>query len=201
MVTEFCAHGSLYSFLRRDSTHGIPITLSLQHRFALDIARGMRYLHTRRFVIQGDLRARNILVDQSLNAKIADFGLSRVIGDDLEAEQSKLTAFTTPAWTAPEVIRMEHYTEKVDVYSFGIILWEIFTRDEPYEGREAMQIAFAVAKENLRPTIPPGCPEEFAALMKSCWATKPEDRPSFDQIVETLSSMRKDISRAPRAPQ
>lgn len=103
IVMEHCVHGSLHSFLKTEHEHGTRISMSLIYRFALDIARGVHYLHTRCSIVQRDLKARNILVDESLNAKVADFGLSRVI--DLN-EKNKLTACGTPAWTAPEIIRM-----------------------------------------------------------------------------------------------
>ena len=128
MVLEFCDHGSLHDFLKREAKHGIKITMSLIFRFALDVARGVYYLHRKCKVVQRDLKARNVLVDKSLNAKVADFGLSRVLGET----DASLTACGTPAWTAPEIIRNiasgERYTEKVDVYSFGIIMWELVAR-------------------------------------------------------------------------
>jgi serine/threonine protein kinase len=96
-------HGSLHHFLKAEAQHGVRVTMPLIYRFALDIARGVGYLHRRCNVVQRDLKARNILVDQSLNAKVSDFGLSRVIDDQVSA---KLTACGTPAWTAPEIVKM-----------------------------------------------------------------------------------------------
>jgi serine/threonine protein kinase len=75
-----------------------------------------------------DLQARNILIDSSLNAKVADFGLSRVMGD----AELGMTACGTPAWTAPEIINGGSYTEKVDVYSFGIVMWEVGITNQLY---------------------------------------------------------------------
>lgn len=155
LVLEYCTHRSLHHFLKNEDKHHIRITMSHVLRFALDIARGVYYLHRKQSIVQRDLKARNILVDESLNAKVADFGLSRVIDEE---EANKLTACGTPAWTAPEVVRMEQYTEKVDVYSFGIIMWELITRQEPYGGRKGVQIAYAAAEQGLRPDIPSYCP-------------------------------------------
>ena len=87
----------------------------------------LRYLHERVNIIQRDLKGRNVLVDTSLNAKICDFGLSRRKNNDVA-----MTACGTPAWIAPEIVRMEKYTEKADVYSFSIVMWEIFNKMEPY---------------------------------------------------------------------
>lgn len=107
LVLEYCVHGSLHHFLKAEKQHGIPMTMSLIYRFALDIARGVYYLHKKRNVVQRDLKARNILVDESLNAKVADFGLSRVLLMEDGEKSGKLTACGTPAWTAPEIVKME----------------------------------------------------------------------------------------------
>ena len=85
-------------------------------KFAVDIARGIKYLHEKQNVIQRDVKCRNILVDRSLNAKISDFGLSRQ-----KSNTAQMTACGTPAWIAPEIVRMEQYTEQADVYSFAIV--------------------------------------------------------------------------------
>lgn len=190
LVLEYCVHGSLHHFLKSEHRHGVKINMPLVYRFALDIARGVYYLHRKQSIVQRDLKARNILVDESLNAKVADFGLSRVLDD---GEQNKLTACGTPAWTAPEVVRLEAYTDKVDVYSFGIILWELLTRDEPYGGRKGVQIAYAAAEQGLRPVIPSYCPEDYAQLMRECWADDPADRPTFAMILKRLFQMKKDV--------
>ncbi len=188
LVLEYCVHGSLHHFLKSEATHGVGVTMSLVLRFALDIARGVYYLHRKQSIVQRDLKARNILIDSSLNAKVADFGLSRVLDDD----ENKLTACGTPAWTAPEVVRLEAYTDKVDVYSFGIILWELLTRDEPYGGQKGVQIAYAAAEQGLRPEIPSYCPDEYRALMESCWADNPDDRPAFGVVLKQLFQMKRD---------
>lgn len=90
-------------------------------------------------------------------------------------------------WMAPEIIMGRKYTEKADVYAFGIILWEILTRLEPYEDKEPMQIVVEVVNDNLRPTLPPPfCDSPLVSLMKDCWGENPEQRPSFDKILERL---------------
>lgn len=181
-------HGSLHHFLKNEASHGVGITMSLVLRFALDIARGVYYLHRKQSIVQRDLKARNILIDSSLNAKVADFGLSRVLDED----ENKLTACGTPAWTAPEVVRLEAYTDKVDVYSFGIILWELLTRDEPYGGQKGVQIAYAAAEQGLRPEVPSYCPDDYRSLMTSCWADNPHNRPGFGAVLKQLFQMKKE---------
>ncbi|GLE04561.1 hypothetical protein PINS_up013516 [Pythium insidiosum] len=92
----------------------------------------------------------------------------------------------TTQWMAPEVLAAEKYTEKADVFSFGVVCWEIITRACPYDGLCQIQAALGVLNNNLRPTIPEDCPPLFKRLMTMCWATSPEKRPTFEQILEFL---------------
>lgn len=191
LVLEYCVHGNMHEFLRgEERSNGgnvINITLHMVIKFATDIARGVHYIHQKKNIIQRDLKSRNVLVDLHLNAKVADFGLSR-----LKEEDIGMTACGTPAWTAPEIVRMEQYDEKVDVYSFGIVMWELITREEPYDGQGGVQIAYAAAEQGLRPPIPNFCPDDFSKLMQECWAEKPASRPDFGEVLERLFQMMKD---------
>jgi len=90
---------------------------------------------------------------------------------------------------APEVIKNESYTESADVYSFGVIMWEVVARQPPFHGLQTMQIAYAVANQGLRPTIPSTCPPSLAALITDCWQTDPRHRPTFAVILERLNSV------------
>jgi serine/threonine protein kinase len=163
--------------------------MSLVYRFAVDIARAVKYLHNKQHIVQRDLKARNVLVDSSLNAKVADFGLSREI--QASGPEAHLTACGTPAWTAPEVVRGERYTDKVDVYSFGIIMWELISRKEPYGGKKGISVAYAAAQQGTRPEIPAFSPAPYTELMKHCWADQPQDRPTFNSILSRLFAMKK----------
>ena len=134
------------------------------------------------------MRIRNILVDDHLNGKVADFGLSR-----MKEEDAGMTACGTPAWTAPEIVRLDQYDEKVDVYSFGIVMWELIARAEPYGGIGGIQIAYAAVEQGLRPDIPSYCPEDYAELMIECWDDDPFMRPDFGQILERLYKLMKTL--------
>ena len=84
---------------------------------------------------------------------------------------------------APEVLAAQKYTEKADVYSFGIVCWEILTRACPYDGLSQIQAALGVLNNNLRPNMPRNCPPMLKHLMRACWSTLPDQRPSFEQII------------------
>lgn len=95
----------------------------------------------------------------------------------------------TPATMAPEVARQEPYNQSADVFSFAIILWELLTRCEAYAGRDGLPLAYAVANDGLRPSLPAYCPLEWGSLMTAAWADDPADRPSFDAIQRELLRM------------
>ena len=128
IVLEYCSRGSLWSLL-----HDNHIKMSWEYRkkFALDIAKGVYYLHTNKQpILHRDLKSLNVLLDHALNCKLADFGWTRVI------DKVMTSKIGTYQWMAPEVIRGYKYSEKADVFSFGIILWELATRKPPYYGIE-----------------------------------------------------------------
>jgi len=185
LVLEFLERGSMHDFLKSD----YKIDFALLHKFAVDIARGMKYLHMRCSILQRDLKPRNLLIDQALNVKICDFGLSTKTIID---QDNSLTACGTPYWTAPEIVLGQDYGKKADVYSFAIILWELITREEPFEGKPGMEIAVQVARFKLRPKIPNFCPDSYRGLLEQCWHQEPSKRPDFSQILDRLLEIRKE---------
>jgi len=105
-----------------------------------------------------------------------------------------MTSCGTPAWTAPEVLRNERYTETADVFSFGVVLWELVTREEPHHGVPPFQIVFAVGTQGIRPIIPSSCPVEVGSLIEECWAESPDERPDFSEIMKRLESIEGSIT-------
>jgi serine/threonine protein kinase len=161
IVLEFCSNKSLWSVLQNKS---INLSWEDRKRIATEIAQGMNYLHSSATpVIHRDLKSLNILLDDCFRAKIADFGWTRLKGEKMT---NKIGTFQ---WMAPEVINGENYTEKADVFSYGIILWEIAAREPPYKNIMGTKVSLDVIKYDLRPEIPPKTPDLFAKLMKRCW--------------------------------
>ena len=127
-----------------------------------------------------------------LIVKVADFGLARV----QDTARTMTGGIGTSQYTAPEVLRSERYDNKVDVFSFGVILWEIHAQKLPYTNMNAMQIAVAVATQDYRPPAPPNCPEPFRELMEECWHPRPKQRPTFPQARPPPPPARRAPARA-----
>jgi mitogen-activated protein kinase kinase kinase 9 len=139
-----------------------------RRRIAYEIALGMNYLHSFSTpIIHRDLKSLNILLDSCFRAKIADFGWTRLKSDRMT---NRIGTFQ---WMAPEVIDGDMYTEKADIFSYGIILWEIAAREPPYKSIMGTKVSIDVVKYDLRPDIPKATPEAFAKLMKRCWVNSP----------------------------
>ena len=142
IITEYLAGGSLRKFLHQQEQHSVPLELVL--KLALDIARGMQYLHSQG-ILHRDLKSENLLLGEDMCVKVADFGISC-----LESQCGSAKGFTgTYRWMAPEMIKEKHHTKKVDVYSFGIVLWELLTGQTPFDNMTPEQAAFAVSHKVL----------------------------------------------------
>jgi serine/threonine protein kinase len=161
----------------------------------LDAAKGMNYLHSSDPpVIHRDLKSPNLLVDKHWTIKICDFNLSRAIEESGGNVMSSLAA-TNPRWLAPEILSGKGYTFSSDVYSFGMILWEVLTWTVPWNDISHWQVVHMVTEQKARPEIPneEGLPggsfsgfAEYVELMQLCWDQNAEERPKFPHIIEVL---------------
>lgn len=179
IITEYMSQGNLRMYLNKKEPYSLSTETIL--RLALDISRGMEYLHSQG-VIHRDLKTNNLLLNDEMRVKVADFGTSCLETQSHESKGNK----GTYRWMAPEMIKEKPYTRKVDVYSFGIVLWELTTALLPFQGMTPVQAAFAVAEKNERPPLPASCQPALAHLIKRCWAVNPSKRPDFGYIVSTL---------------
>ncbi|XP_078575880.1 uncharacterized protein LOC144861750 [Branchiostoma floridae x Branchiostoma japonicum] len=197
IVVEYAPHGCLKDWLKTNSAENnvesayqnqpvyasqIPMEQLIQ--FGVDVANGMSHLAALQCVHR-DLAARNILLGENLVAKVSDFGLSRDIYEDSEyvkSTQSKLPL----RWMAYESLFYNVYTTQSDIWSFGVLLWEIMAMGNlPYEGMKGKRMMDMI-KDGGRLQNPSNCPEEIYILMTSCWETLPEDRPTFPELKSSL---------------
>lgn len=187
IITEYMPKGSLFRILHDKR---VPLDWNLKIRIACDVSRGMSYLHKcDPIIIHRDLKSHNLLVDESFKVKVSDFGLAKLL--TAHESHSSMTSCGTPAFTAPEVLRNERYSEKADVFSFAVVLWELVTREEPYHGTPPFQIVFSVGTQGMRLTIPSSCPTELAILIEECWSENPKNRPHFEEINLRLEKISK----------
>ncbi|XP_057696304.1 ephrin type-B receptor 3-like isoform X2 [Corythoichthys intestinalis] len=199
IVTEFMENGALDSFLRLNDGQFTVIQLVGMLR---GIAAGMKYLSDMNYVHR-DLAARNILVNSNLVCKVSDFGLSRFLEDDptdptyTSSLYFMLTySFAYPQggkipirWTAPEAIAYRKFTSASDVWSYGIVMWEVMSYGErPYWDMSNQDVINAVEQDYRLPP-PMDCPTALHQLMLDCWVKERNLRPKFTQIVATLDKL------------
>ncbi|XP_006737633.1 ephrin type-B receptor 2 isoform X2 [Leptonychotes weddellii] len=187
IITEFMENGSLDSFLRQNDGQFTVIQLVGMLR---GIAAGMKYLADMNYVHR-DLAARNILVNSNLVCKVSDFGLSRFLEDDTSdpTYTSALGGKIPIRWTAPEAIQYRKFTSASDVWSYGIVMWEVMSYGErPYWDMTNQDVINAIEQDYRLPP-PMDCPSALHQLMLDCWQKDRNHRPKFGQIVNTLDKM------------
>ncbi|KAI9116313.1 hypothetical protein K1719_012480 [Acacia pycnantha] len=197
-VTEYMVDGSLRHVLLRKDRY-----LDRRKRLiiAMDAAFGMEYLHSKN-IVHFDLKCDNLLVNLKDPVrpicKVGDFGLSKIKRNTLVSGGVRGTL----PWMAPELLNgsSNKVSEKVDVFSFGIVLWEILTGEEPYANMHYGAIIGGIVNNTLRPTIPNSCDAEWRTLMEQCWAPNPAARPSFTEIASRLRVMSASASQTKSQP-
>ncbi|EAY22279.1 TKL family protein kinase [Trichomonas vaginalis G3] len=183
IITEFIECGTLFSALHHKP--GSPnLTNTEKCVIAMCIAHGMMNLHKMK-IIHRDLKSLNILLDNRHLPKVIDFGIARFKDDSTNLVTQQIG---TTQWMAPEQLMTATYTNKVDVYAYGVLLWEIVSEDIPFRGFTGVQIAIQVAERNSRPKITDNCPKKLRQLIELCWHRDPEKRPSFKQIFHSFAT-------------
>lgn len=201
MVMEYCSRGSLYDTLQRKHKHSSAlkeITWERGLSFTRDMATGMQHLHGwDPPVFHRDMKSLNLLVSHDWEVKVCDFGLSR-----FNTESNQMRTMTkmcgTYAYLAPEMFKGTAFTDKCDVWSCGIVLWEVGNRivKQAYEApfhelnlKMDFQILYQVAKKGARPTFSPRTPVKWRELVELCLSTEPSDRPTAAQLVARLNAL------------
>lgn len=196
MLLEYADRGSLEEAIEQHRFHrkalqGRPDLVSV-YRTLLDVVSGMQYLHGLGLV-HGDLKPANCLLKSTVtdsrgfNVKLTDFGLSRML--DMDKSHVSTKSFGTIPYMSPELLSLGRMSRANDVYSFGILMWQLFTGKTPYEGMTPMQVLFNVVDCSLRPDVPAECPPRYKRLFTSCWHDWPQNRPTFDDISAEITAM------------
>ncbi|KAL4191551.1 hypothetical protein AMTRI_Chr07g81140 [Amborella trichopoda] len=188
-LTEYLQNGSLYDILKKKGRLDPRTAVS----YALDIARGMNYLHEHKPypIIHRDLTPRNVLLDDSGHLKVTDFGLSKIAQEKRSLGSYKMTGGTgSYRYMAPEVYRRESYGKSVDVFSFALILHELFQGGPSNMSEPPEAIADKRAYEHSRPSLSAlFYPEDIKSLLRQCWHKNPNLRPSFETIITQLEAI------------
>ncbi len=177
VITELAPKGSLFDYLHKNQKTKNNLSLEFKNKISKQLISTMAYIHSRGFVHR-DLKTQNILLDKNLDMKMCDFGLTR-LKSELNSGSGQFAG--TPCYMAPELFERKYYDEKVDVFAFGTVLWEIYSQKIPYINCESAEIKQKVTKgeELYCSSI---IPKQIVNLIHKCRSVKPADRPSFEQI-------------------
>lgn len=191
IVTEFMSKGSLLEYLRSRGRQ--YVTKKDQIKFAHDTCKGMEYLESKN-VIHRDLAARNVLISESDHAKVSDFGLALHNATFLQSGKLPIK------WTAPEALRDHSFSPKSDMWSFGVLLWEIYSFGRvPYPRIPLADVVKHVEK-GYKMEAPEGCPKSIYDVMKKAWNLDVDKRPSFKEIGKTLETLQGKINSGQDSP-
>jgi len=178
IITEYMANGSLDNYLQKNQ----DMPLNVRYQMMKDTATGMDYLHQLE-VIHRDLSSRNLLVDENKRVKVGDFGLSRVLEDNYYTSSNKSMPIK---WSPPEALNYQKFSKASDVWSFGVVIWEILENGKvPYPDKSNKEVIQAI-NDGFRMEKPKNCIDSLFILMMWCWQAKPEERPTFRQIIEEI---------------
>lgn len=188
IVTEYLPKMSLYDVMRTE-----PLLWPRMLQIGCQAAAGILYLHHRKPpIVHRDIKSDNFLIDTNYNVKVCDFGLARFKREVTHVQTSHNRA-GTPGWMAPEVLRGEKFDETSDLYSFGVVLWEMLTLEQPWKEVDPIQlpgiVGFQGRRLRLPPEAPAGCPLDYISLIADCWHHHPQRRPKMREVVERLSRM------------
>ncbi|MCP9257350.1 Tyrosine-protein kinase [Dirofilaria immitis] len=191
IIMENCPGGSLLSYLRKEKG---KITQVTKLRFTTEAADGMAYLHKQK-CIHRDIAARNVLLSAKLDVKISDFGMS---DDRLIVQDEKLEKVPVK-WLAPETMQQKVYSNKTDIWSYGVLVWEIYSDgSEPYPGLTNIQTRAKIVVQNYRMEIPKEIPSGVAKIIQQCWAKNPDERPDFtstsEVVIETTEQIEESVT-------
>lgn len=192
MVLEYLSGGSLDQWLHGED----ELDWNYRYSLALDIAKGLSYLHSQN-IVHRDLKSLNILLDEHGRAKLCDFGLARVKSESTKGAQTKTLQgqdyqVGTELWMAPELLNPQtaRYTAKSDMYSYGVILWEIAAREYPYQqARGSFALIRSWKEQGQEEAVPEGTPAYFSKAIDWCRSLDPAKRPAASELIKYLEEV------------
>ena len=182
-------YGSLYDLLQNNQ----PLPWSLRYNIAMDITAGLSILHSKS-ILHRDLKSMNVLLDDRMRAKLTDFGLSRIKNETSSSMSTQATdkSVGTLAWMAPELVAMRpKYSKQSDMYGYGMILWELASRELPFDGVNQSVLIRKLEEGKAWEEVPEEVEDaypSYADLIKSCWIFKAKDRPTIEEAATILEN-------------
>ena len=182
ILMEYATNGSLHEYLADLSK---PLSVDLQNKWYIESALAIQYLHSQNF-LHRDIKPKNCLLFDDYLLKLCDFGLAR----ELEGSRTTSEEKGTKRYMAQELIVLNErgravYSKPADIYAYGMLVLEIYTRKPPFPGWEPLKVVFEVGN-GAQPSVPEDCPSYLADMMQQCWNMDPKERPTIEMIVETI---------------
>lgn len=192
LITPYMSRGSVFQMLHPPPpapAEGVPLPRVLAMRMLADCAEGMAYLHARTpAVIHRDLKSQNLLVAPDLSVRVADLGLSKECW-----QAGPMARVGSVQWAAPEVLLGQSYSHKSDLWSFGVVCWEVLTGKIPFDGISQQTVATQVAVEGMRLPVPSRAPKRMLRLIARCWSESPEARPEFEALLIEIQGIENEL--------
>ncbi len=180
LILELCDKGSLRSYL--DNLNGERLSDYQFYEWAEQAARPLEYLR-KKHIIHKDVKSDNYMITSENNLKLGDFGISK----KHEHTISNATESSSARYMAPELMTKNVLSPKYDIFAYGVVVWELRTGKQPYEGLESNSVVYRVCEYNERPPIPDDCPKPIKDLMECCWDVDWKKRPSIEEVIEMVS--------------
>lgn len=182
VVCEYVNNGTLFDLLHRSREE---VSLERKLNIISQVCEAFVFYHLSG-VVHRDLKSMNVLLDKHENVKICDFGLTRFRN---ELNKGTMQFSGTPGYMAPELFKKQSYDEKVDVFAFGVLLWEVLAREVPYDGLDPGDIRDKILRGDMKFELNLNCPRKFMNLIDMCRSPNPQNRPSFEEISQNLASL------------
>ncbi len=182
LVLELCSGGSLRYYLDQLRSQKQRLPTKLVYDWAKQAAKPIQYLKQMK-IIHKDVKSPNYLIAEGNVLKLCDFGLAKNSGFTIK----NATERASHPWMAPELLTDNVLSPTYDIHAYGVVVWELWTTEIPFEGLDPVNIICRICHNNERPVIPPNCPQDLADLMKQCWEKDWSRRPSIDHILMVVS--------------